>query len=211
VTTSREVALRVDGEVIHVAVTRDGEEWAVRADAGEHRLRLSLLEPGVFLLVAGGRSHMVHAAGADGRRALHVDGRTLEYEVEQAEPTQGAGRQADRPRAGRDETSEETLTAPMPGTVTQVLVRTGDRVTPGQALVIVEAMKMEHVVRAARGGIVRGVNVHPQDQVEGGAPVAVIGPLGNRPEKRGAAPETTSHPPRARRARKPKPHGGGGR
>jgi biotin carboxyl carrier protein len=214
VTTPREIALLVDGEAIHLAVTRDGEEWAVRAEAGEHRLRLSLLEPGVFLIVSGGRSHLIHSAAADGRRALHVDGYTLEYEVESGESGQGADRHADTQRAGRGANAEENLTAPMPGTVTQVLVQEGDQVTPGQALVIVEAMKMEHVVRAARGGVVRGLHVHQGEQVEGGAPVAEIGPPGDRPEQRGAATETTSHPPeagRAPRGRRPKPRGGAGR
>ncbi|GAB3117257.1 acetyl-CoA carboxylase biotin carboxylase subunit [Streptomyces calidiresistens] len=51
------------------------------------------------------------------------------------------------------------LTAPMPGTVTVVKVGPGERVTTGQPLLIVEAMKMEHVIRAPAPGTVAAVRV----------------------------------------------------
>ncbi len=162
----REVVLRVGADAVDLAVAREGDEWVVRAGPGEQRLRLTPLEPGTFLLTSGGRSYLVHAAAHGGRGALHVDGRTLEYRVER------------RAGAGRRGSGAEDLSAPMPGVVAQVLVREGDRVTPGQALVIVEAMKMEHVIRAPRAGVVRALRVRQGAQVEGGAVVAEIGPPG---------------------------------
>jgi 3-methylcrotonyl-CoA carboxylase alpha subunit len=63
----------------------------------------------------------------------------------------------------------------MPGGVTQVLVRKGEEVTVGQPLVIVEAMKMEHVIRASRAGRITAVLVREGDQVDGGAVVVKIG------------------------------------
>jgi acetyl-CoA/propionyl-CoA carboxylase biotin carboxyl carrier protein len=47
------------------------------------------------------------------------------------------------------------VTSPMPGTVTVVDVAEGDTVTAGQRLVVVEAMKMEHVLTAPVDGVVR--------------------------------------------------------
>jgi acetyl/propionyl-CoA carboxylase alpha subunit len=61
-----------------------------------------------------------------------------------------------------------SLVAPMPGTVLRVLVAAGDSVTTGQALVVVEAMKMEHQIVAPAGGTVDEVLVGPADQVETG-------------------------------------------
>ncbi|RXZ46383.1 acetyl/propionyl-CoA carboxylase subunit alpha [Agromyces fucosus] len=51
--------------------------------------------------------------------------------------------------------ADPELRAPMPGTVTAVLVADGDTVAPGDAVVAIEAMKMEHRVTASVGGIVR--------------------------------------------------------
>ena len=162
----REVTLLLEDGPISLTVTREGEEYVVRSEAGEHRIRLDPLEPGVLRLTAGGRSLLVHLAGENGRWALHVDGYTLDYEV---------GQTPAAPRAESDRGSVP-LRAPMPGEVTQVLVREGDAVEPGQALVIVEAMKMEHVVRAPRAGTVTAVRVRPGAQVDSGAIVAEIGP-----------------------------------
>jgi 3-methylcrotonyl-CoA carboxylase alpha subunit len=58
--------------------------------------------------------------------------------------------------------------APMPGKVTAVFVAPGDRVTEGQRLAVLEAMKMEHAMTAPRDGIVAEVMAGPGDQVEAG-------------------------------------------
>lgn len=162
----REITLVLDGRPVTLTVTREGEESVVLTGGHEHRIHLSPLEPGVLLLTVAGRTILVHVAGENGRWALHVDGQTLDYEVGQ----EGVGRPA---RTGQE---SEALAAPMPGAVTQVLVREGDAVSPGQPLVIVEAMKMEHVVRAPRAGTIKALRVRPGEQVENGAIVAEIGP-----------------------------------
>ena len=59
--------------------------------------------------------------------------------------------------------------APMPGLVKAVFARAGEAVTAGQRLAILEAMKMEHTLTAARDGTVAEVLVAAGDQVEAGA------------------------------------------
>jgi propionyl-CoA carboxylase alpha chain len=66
------------------------------------------------------------------------------------------------------------LVAPMPGTVVRVGVRTGESVVAGQPLVWLEAMKMEHVVRAPADGTVTELPVAPGQQVGEGTPLAVV-------------------------------------
>ena len=60
-------------------------------------------------------------------------------------------------------------TAPMPGRVLKVLVAEGDAVEAGQALVIVEAMKMENEVKARAAAVVDKVLVQAGATVEGNA------------------------------------------
>jgi acetyl-CoA/propionyl-CoA carboxylase biotin carboxyl carrier protein len=75
------------------------------------------------------------------------------------------------PHAGAD-----SLTAPMPGTVTVVKVAVGDEVTAGQSLLVVEAMKMEHVVSAPHAGTVAELDVTPGTTVAMDQVLAVITP-----------------------------------
>jgi 3-methylcrotonyl-CoA carboxylase alpha subunit len=63
------------------------------------------------------------------------------------------------------------LTAPMPGKVVSVAVKVGDRVALGQALAVMEAMKMEHTIVAPKAGEVTALLYAPGDQVPEGAPL----------------------------------------
>ena len=65
-------------------------------------------------------------------------------------------------------------TASMPGKIIQVLVSEGESVTKGQALVVMEAMKMEQTMTAPADGVVAAVRVAEGDQVDAGAALVVI-------------------------------------
>jgi acetyl-CoA/propionyl-CoA carboxylase biotin carboxyl carrier protein len=71
----------------------------------------------------------------------------------------------------------DSLTAPMPGTVTVVKVAVGDEVTAGQSLLVVEAMKMEHVISAPHAGTVAELDVTPGSTVAMDQVLAVIAPV----------------------------------
>ncbi|ELP68248.1 putative acetyl-CoA carboxylase, biotin carboxylase subunit [Streptomyces turgidiscabies Car8] len=70
----------------------------------------------------------------------------------------------------------DSLTAPMPGTVTVVKVAVGDEVAAGQSLLVVEAMKMEHVIAAPHAGTVAELDVTPGTTVAMDQVLAVITP-----------------------------------
>ena len=70
----------------------------------------------------------------------------------------------------------DTLAAPMPGTVTVVKVAVGDEVEAGQSLLVVEAMKMEHVISAPHAGTVTELDVTPGNTVAMDQILAVVTP-----------------------------------
>ena len=63
---------------------------------------------------------------------------------------------------------------PMQGTIVKVLVEVGDAVEAGQAVVVLEAMKMENQIAAEKAGTVKEIKVAPGDTVGGGDVVVVI-------------------------------------
>jgi 3-methylcrotonyl-CoA carboxylase alpha subunit len=73
--------------------------------------------------------------------------------------------------AGEVEAAGGRLTAPMPGKVVAILAKAGDDVKKGQALVIMEAMKMEHTIGAPADGVVEELLYAVGDQVADGAPL----------------------------------------
>ncbi len=78
--------------------------------------------------------------------------------------------------SGSGHAGADTLAAPMPGTVTVVKVAVGDKVVAGQSLLVVEAMKMEHVISAPHAGTVTELDVTPGATVAMDQVLAVVTP-----------------------------------
>jgi biotin carboxyl carrier protein len=68
----------------------------------------------------------------------------------------------------------ENVIASMPGKVVRVLVKPGERVTAGQGILVVEAMKMQNEMKTRRGGTVATVAVREGETVVAGAILATI-------------------------------------
>jgi biotin carboxyl carrier protein len=64
----------------------------------------------------------------------------------------------------------------MPGQVLAVLVTEGQVVRSGDPVVLLEAMKMEHTLRAPRDGVVTGIRTFPGEQAQPGAVLLEIAP-----------------------------------
>lgn len=135
-------------------VTVDGAASEIGLEAlGDGRLRL--------LTPQGATLAEVTAAGATRFvRVQHMDF-VLEREAGSRPRARARGTHAKRGSGG--------LEAPMPGVVTRVHVAAGDTVKQGQPLIAIEAMKMEHVLRAPRDGRVRTVAARAGEMVSGGA------------------------------------------
>jgi biotin carboxyl carrier protein len=87
----------------------------------------------------------------------------------------GLGRRArDGAAHGGRGAGPQRVTAPMPGKLVRVLVKPGDEVKARQPLVVVEAMKMENELRAARDGQVRAVLANEGQSVEAGTILVVV-------------------------------------
>jgi 3-methylcrotonyl-CoA carboxylase alpha subunit len=105
----------------------------------------------------------------DERRVVEWDGRG--YRFERPEPLSIAETATAHGAGG----GMGRLTAPMPGRVIKIAVGKGDPVNLHQPLVVLEAMKMEHVIEAPHAGIVKEVCVIVGEQVAGGARLLTLG------------------------------------
>ncbi|HEX6015850.1 MAG TPA: biotin carboxylase N-terminal domain-containing protein, partial [Geminicoccaceae bacterium] len=148
----------LDGQSLHiVTVEGTGERFTARFGAEELRARCGVADGRVWVESDGYRRSFP-AAIVGHTLTLTLDGRRRALTLED-------GRFAAR---GEDE-DVGLFTAPMPGKVTKLLVGPGDRVTKGQALAVLEAMKMESRFEAPRDGVVAAVHVREGEQVEEGA------------------------------------------
>ncbi len=77
-------------------------------------------------------------------------------------------------RAASSRAAASDMTAPMPATVVKIAVTVGERVAAGAPVVVLEAMKMELTVRAARDGVVRAIGCAVGDLVKPGVRLVEI-------------------------------------
>ena len=71
--------------------------------------------------------------------------------------------------------SGNPVKAPLPGTITSVQVKVGDRVNTGDVVVVLEAMKMQNNIEAEQSGTVTAIKVNPGDSVMEGSVLLTIG------------------------------------
>lgn len=118
-----------------------------------------------------------------GRRAgksvqVSVNGRAYDVNLLEAEPAERpaapmAPRAAHVPRAVADAGSG-AMRAPISGVVLRINVTVGQRVTRGTVMLILEAMKMENEILAGADGVVKSLDVKPQQDVREGDVLLVI-------------------------------------
>ena len=80
-----------------------------------------------------------------------------EHKVEKASPSAG-----------------EEITAPMPGKILKIMVSAGDKVSEGDPILILEAMKMENEIYAGSDGKIEKINVNVNDMVDTGDTLVII-------------------------------------
>jgi len=147
-----------------VEVTKRGNEFTVEIDGDRYELELVSVDGAVASLrfPASGRSlQITYHQGSNGSWRVTVGQR--EFDLEVLTPAEAV----EAVSAARD-AGPSRLTAPIPGKVVAVKVETGDAVEPGQALVVLEAMKMENELAADQLGKVAAIHVAAGDTVEGG-------------------------------------------
>ncbi len=105
--------------------------------------------------------------------SVRVDGQVFEVEVgPQGQLTSVvAASQARAPQSAAPSSDAETVPSPLAGNIFKVMVQSGVEVAEGDILVILEAMKMETEIRAARAGTVQDLHVKEGDAVTVGAPL----------------------------------------
>jgi biotin carboxyl carrier protein len=159
-------------------IDQQSETVDVTGGAGRYRVTIGdrtwdvdarLTGHGIYSLLVDGASSVVQVSNREGTSTVEVGGESYTVIVEEAT------RHVIRTRAGavRDG-GGHTVKAPMPGKITHVAVRVGDRVAPADTLVVIEAMKMENELKAMAPGTVREIRAEVGQAVNPGDVLVVI-------------------------------------
>ena len=151
-----------DEELIHVTLERDASAQA-RRDGHEALERLSfafsgeMTASGDIIIHIDGARFTAQAGAHDNGVRVWIDG--TYQDVALADPL--SGNATSQAAAG-------SLTAPMAGIITLLSASPGDKVAAGDTLLVMEAMKMEHTIRAPTDGVLKAYRFAKGDQVKDG-------------------------------------------
>ncbi len=150
-----------DDEVVSTVFEKSKEGFKVVA--GEKEFFFQPVGENLYRVNINGTNHQAAVVAYKGTYYIDIDSVLIEL----TEPSEdgfagGAGGQAGE---------KDKVFAPMPGKIVKILVEVGDDVTEKQAMVIVEAMKMENQVNCKAKGKVKAVNFAAGDQVDTETPI----------------------------------------
>ena len=145
-------AIRIGGKDIELEVERDGS--ALRA--GEHQVEVVAVRGNTAELRVDDRTVIVPFVIDGTQISFAFDGETYIADV------------ADKAARARARHRDHSMSAPMPGLVLKILTSTGQTVTKGTPLIILEAMKMEHQIVATRDGTISAIRCREGELVQPG-------------------------------------------
>ncbi|MFI9590356.1 acetyl/propionyl/methylcrotonyl-CoA carboxylase subunit alpha [Nonomuraea sp. NPDC052265] len=160
--------------------------WRLESRDGVHAVPVRGLPGRSAEVLLDGEAVPARIATGGGELAVTLGGRTTRYLTARHGDTLWLGRDGESwaftrhligdpgDRPGAAGAGDGVVRSPMPGTVLLVKVQPGDRVSEGQPLVVVEAMKMEHTVTAPCDGVVAELPVQPGKPVDMDAVLAVV-------------------------------------
>jgi len=165
--------LVVDG--VRISVDEGRVEGSVRDLVVDgQRVRVELVEelsrdPTTLLLRIGRRMIQITVLESlEGRTVARVNGRPFEVRIEQGDDSRPLGREK------QGQTGPVLVMAPMAGRIVALKTAVGSQAGEGDALVVLEAMKMENEVASPRRGTVKELYVKPGDLVKAGDRLCLV-------------------------------------
>lgn len=157
--------ISIGDKLRRVELKRNESGWQCFVDGKEVGAQIEFIDRETLSILLLGGSFEVRR---DSETGIVVRGRRFEVSVR--DPRSWAGR-AGREAAGG---GPQKLTASMPGKVVRVLAREGEKITAGQGIVVVEAMKMQNEVKSPREGILKKLFAQPGVNVNPGEVLAIV-------------------------------------
>lgn len=161
--SARKEFVRGAGTVVVTARHVRDALWSVRIGDEAREVEARRLADGRLRITIDGRAFDADCAPCGDQLQVRVDGRTHLLAAA------GARARAAEPASG-------VIEAPMTGTIQKVLRHQGDEVATGDVLIVLTAMKMEHRLTAAVGGVLVELHAVPGQAVESGMLLARIEP-----------------------------------
>jgi len=143
-----------ENHVYNVTTERRDKYYFITYDNTEYKVEAEEIKPGQLKIKVGDRLIKAVITEGNKQKFVFVDG-----DVFKVKPIELTGKRKKKKDDG-------DLSSPISGKVVNVKVKNGDNVKKGDVLMVIEAMKMEYLIRSPYNGKVKKVNFKEKDQIE---------------------------------------------
>jgi biotin carboxyl carrier protein len=168
-----EFSFIIDDIEKRVAVEKKGDGYAFSIDDVTYAVNAAPLSNGTIAFFVDNRSCVAVISRDSGGMSIELGGRMYRLKTPESDAVAGAGHGAGH--------GDGSVTSPMPGNIIAVHVAEGDSVTSGQAVVVIESMKMQNEITAPISGTVTNVACSVGAQVGFGDMLVEIEPAAETP------------------------------
>lgn len=151
-----------ENHVYNVTVERRENQFFVAYNNNEYTVNAKEIKPGQLKIKLGDRIIKCVISEGEESKFVFIDGNI--FKVKRTELT---GQK-------KTEKKEGGLNSPISGTVVSIKTKKGNAIKKGDVIMVIEAMKMEYLIRAPYNGIVKNINFKEKDQIEIGQKTAEI-------------------------------------
>jgi len=144
-----------ENHVYNVSIERRDKHYFITYDNTEYKVEAKETQPGQLKIKIGDRIIKSVITEGEKEKFVFVDG-----DVFKVKPVELTGRKK------TDKKEEGDLSSPISGKVVTIKVKNGDSIKKGDVLMVIEAMKMEYLIRAPFDGKVQKINFKEKDQIE---------------------------------------------
>jgi biotin carboxyl carrier protein len=159
----KKIQVNINGRTYQFELRQENDRLFIRQNGDEYSADLVRLSSNRYSLIVGGHSHEIGAVPSDGGYAISSGSRSAEFLVEDYEIARL------KKAAGIDDRARsKNIAAPMPGLIVRLNFEPGDEVKKGDALLVMEAMKMENDIKSPLAGKVKSISVTVGESVDKG-------------------------------------------
>lgn len=142
-------------------LSKDGNTVCLTIDGKEYEVDVTMVERGSCSILHDGKSYNAELIRSENGKNYKVNTHYSSYNVDIID----SSAKYLRLKKNGDERQDDKIISPMPGKIVEVPVKTGDRVSAGDTVVVIEAMKMQSNYKVTSDCVIKEILVNPGDTV----------------------------------------------
>lgn len=159
----KKLQVSIGDRIYQFELSQTDGRLCIKRNGSEQKVDLVRLSNNRYSLIIGGRSHEIGVDYTSDGYTISTGARSNRYRVEDFEIAR-----VKRDAGIIEERRIKRVAAPMPGLIVRIQHQAGDEVNKGEALVVMEAMKMENDIKSPMAGRIKTIHVSPGQSVDKG-------------------------------------------